>query len=333
MAYTRIHRLVRILLLVQGERGLNARRLAERCDTTERNLYRDLKELQGAGVPIDHDKESDGYVIRRDFFLRPVELTLDEALATLLLAREVGAAEQVPHAVEAGKAAEKLLAILPRPIAEMVNELIPRTAIALARSSNEPTLDLYGAMQQAIHERRAVECEYESPGGGGGRGGAARASPEDAGRFRFDPYALYFGQRAWYVVGYHHARAEIRTMKLCRFTRCRPLDKPYLIPDSFSLQTHFGQAWRMIPSGTRTISTIKLHFDATVAENVADTHWHDSQEITWLDDNSIDATFKVDGLEEIVWWILSYGPHCRVIEPAELKTRVAELHAKAAGIY
>jgi predicted DNA-binding transcriptional regulator YafY len=41
----------------------------------------------------------------------------------------------------------------------------------------------------------------------------------------------------------------------------------------------------------------------------------------------------VDGLEEIIWWIISYGPHCRVLEPPELKSRVASLHAKAAGLY
>ncbi len=38
---------------------------------------------------------------------------------------------------------------------------------------------------------------------------------------------------------------------------------------------------------------------------------------------------KVDGLDEIVWWILSMGPHCVVNKPPELADRVGEL---AAGI-
>jgi predicted DNA-binding transcriptional regulator YafY len=320
--YTRIHRLLRIMILIHGERGLNAKRLAEQCETSERNIYRDLEVIEAAGIPVLHDKETDGYVIRRDFFLRPVDLALEEAMALLILAREVGAKEQIPHVAQARKAAEKMLAILPRPIADVMNDLMPRTAVALARSANEPTIDVYETMQRAIHDRRALECEYESPN---------RASTDDTGRFRFDPYALYFGQRAWYAVGLHHGRGDVRTMKLCRFTRCRSLDKPYAIPDGFSLEKHFGQAWRMIPSKTRTIHPIKLWFDPEFAENVADTHWHDSQQIDWLPDGAIYATFKVDGLEEIVWWIMSYGHHCKVIEPPELQTRVAELHAKAAA--
>jgi predicted DNA-binding transcriptional regulator YafY len=87
----------------------------------------------------------------------------------------------------------------------------------------------------------------------------------------------------------------------------------------------------MMPSGA--VHNIELLFDATVAETVADTHWHDTQQIQWLDDGSIHASFQVDGLEEIVWWILSYGPHCRVIQPAELVTRVRDLQISAAGQY
>jgi proteasome accessory factor B len=320
--YTRIHRLFRLITQIQGSPNLNARRLAELCDMTERTIYRDLEQLEGAGVPISFDPDSGGYAIRRDFFLRPVDLTLEEAMAVLILAERVGAQEQIPHVAEAAKAAEKLLAVLPRQIAEMINEVMPRITVSLAQASNEPTSDVYGAMRSAIINRRGLECAYES---------SSHQSPAETDRFRFDPYALYFGQRAWYVIGFHHGRHEIRTLKLSRFTRCKSIDKPYFIPDDFSLDRHFGQAWRMMPSGT--IHNIKLHFDAEFAETVADTHWHDTQEVQWLEDDSIHMSFRVDGLNEIIWWILSYGPHCRVIEPPELVAQVRQLQKSAAEQY
>jgi predicted DNA-binding transcriptional regulator YafY len=214
------------------------------------------------------------------------------------------------------------MAVLPRPIAAMINEVMPRVIVSLAKTSNEPTSDVYGRMRSAIADRRALECDYESPRGKSGT---------EIGAFRFDPYALYFGQRAWYVVGLHHGRDEVRTLKLSRFVHCKSIHKPFFIPDDFSLDRHFGQAWRMVPSGT--IHEIKLRFDAKMAENVADTHWRDSQEIRWLDDGSIEAHFKVDGLEEIIWWIMSYGPHCHVLKPAELIERVRLLQKSAAEQY
>jgi hypothetical protein len=199
MKYTRVHRLFRLITQIQGSTHLNARRLAELCETSERNIYRDLKMLEGAGVPVSFDLESGGYAISRNFFLRPVDLTLEEGMAMLMLADRVGAREQIPHAAHAGKAAEKVRAVLPRQINEMINEVMPRVFVSLAQSSNEPTADVYGSMRDAIIHRRALECKYES------------SSPKksgDAEVFRFDPYALYFGQRAWYVVGRGEARLE-----------------------------------------------------------------------------------------------------------------------------
>jgi predicted DNA-binding transcriptional regulator YafY len=322
MEYTRVHRLLRLITLIQGSAQLNAAKLAEICCTSERNIYRDLNELEGAGVPISFDKETGGYSLRRDFFLRPVDFTLEEAMALVLLAREVGQTEQLPHAAESGKAIDKLLATLPAKIREMVDELLPRMSVDLARTANEPTIEIYTRVRQAITDKRALQCEYESQ---------SRKPNGDSGKFRFDPYGLYFGQRAWYAVGFHHGRGEIRTLKLARFVDCQPSDKPYFIPDDFSLDRHFGQAWRMMPSGK--LYDIWLHFDAKMAETVADTHWHDSQDETWNDDGSIEMHFRADGLEEIIWWILSYGPHCRVIEPPELVDRVRQLQKSASDQY
>ena len=113
MEYTRIHRLLRLITLIQGSGRLNAAKLAEICETSQRNIYRDIKELEGAGVPVTFDEESGGYRIGREFFLRPVDFTLEEAMAIILLGREIGQTGQLPHAAEAGKAVEKLLATLP----------------------------------------------------------------------------------------------------------------------------------------------------------------------------------------------------------------------------
>lgn len=322
MRYTRVHRLLRLITLIQGSAHLNAAKLADICSTSERNIYRDLKEFEGAGVPISFDKETGGYSLRRDFFLRPVDFTLEEAMALVLLGREIGQTEQISHAAGAGKAIDKLLATLPSAIRDMVDELLPCMSIDLARIANEPTADIYTRIRQAITDKRALQCKYESPSQNG---------KGDARTFRFDPYGLYFGQRAWYAVGRHHGHSQVRTLKLARLVQCQSLDKPYFIPDDFSLKKYFGKAWRMMPSGK--LYNIQLHFDAKMAETVADTHWHDSQDETWNEDGSIEMRFRVDGLEEIVWWILSYGPHCRVVEPAKLRDRVNRLHKSASDQY
>jgi len=76
--------------------------------------------------------------------------------------------------------------------------------------------------------------------------------------------------------------------------------------------------------GTKTYD-VELRFDAEFAETIADTRWHSTQEVDWNEDGSIGFRCRVDGLEEIVWWVLSMGPHCIVKQPTELARRVKEL--------
>lgn len=323
--YGRIHRLLRILTLIQGESGWNAKRLAVECGTTERNIYRDLKMLEGAGIPHFHDPDTNGYRIRQDFFMPAVSLTLEESLALVALAEHVGKTEQVPFTQAAGKAIEKVRCNLPRKVQAELEKLDGGVAIQLAASAPpEGMADVYKVVRTAIANRRALDCEYDSIGG-------EASGSKPSGRFHFQPYTLFFSQRAWYAVGHHTGRRAVRCLKLNRFTRCTLTDKPYAVPDDFSLKSHLGNAWRMI-RGEKTHEVV-IHFDAEFAETIADTHWHQTQKIEHHDDGSITFTCRVDGLDEIVWWVLSMGPHCTVKKPAELATRVRQLAEKMVSLY
>lgn len=321
--YGRVHRLLRIITLIQSGRW-NAKQLAAECGTTIRTIYRDLKMLEGAGVPYYYDSDSGVYHIRREFFMPPVDLTLQESLALVSLAGQVGGREQIAFMKPLEQVAQKILARLPKRLKDELDVVSPRIEIDLARCGPaQEVSDVYGLVQAAICKQRALECSYDSI--------RSTTQRDDASVFLFEPYSLLWGQRAWYAVGYHRGHDEVRTLKLNRFTSIKPTGSPYVIPSNFSVRQHLGKAWRMIRGG-RTYR-IELHFDAKFAETVADTHWHDTQEIEWLDDGSILFRCEVDGLDEIVWWILSMGPHCRVRKPAVLARRVRDLAAQTAGQY
>jgi len=311
----RIHRLLQIITLVQGDTTYTPARLMQELGQEERTLYRDLKVLRDAGVPINFDKDRNGYIIRQDYFLRPTALLIEEALSLCLLAQQLRPAEQLPHTGHAARAIEKIRSNLPSAFREDLEQLIPHVEVALARTENEGAVDVFAKMQHAITARHSVMCGYQSPRG-------KDDAFDSTQPFGFDPYALYFGQRAWYVIGKRHSDGELRTLKLSRFNECKETKQPFAIPDDFSLDQYFGKAWRMMRGEGRY--KIELLFAPDVAETVADTWWHASQESIEHDDGSVTMYFEVDGLDEIVWWILSYGPQCRVIEPPELRVRVMD---------
>lgn len=320
--YSKVHRLMRLLTLMQSAEAGNAGELAQALSVSQRTIYRDLEILTELGIPCYFDEAYGGYRVRKDFFLPPMQLAAGEALALLALVGRVACDEQIALTGPAAQAMEKIRAQLPARVMDELGDLHEHIDIRLPATGPEggAIRSVFGQVQEAIRTRRAVRCRYDSLSSNG------ESEP-----FLFCPYALSFDQRAWYALGHHAGHDEVRRLKLNRFTAIEPTDKPYAIPDDFSLNAQRGKAWRMI-RGDKLYKVV-IDFDCTMAETVADTNWHRSQQVEDHDDGSITFTCEVEGLDEIVWWILGYGPHAVVREPVELIERVAELVKATAEYY
>ena len=320
MAYTRIHRLLRLLVLVQsGEH--RAADLARLCGTSPRNVYRDLKEMAAAGVPVGFDASRGCYRLDPGRFLPPMQLTIEESLALALLGEQLGDESSFPYSTEASQALDKVVSQLPATLRDRLQEERRRQVVRTAPGEPaEQYRDVYERMREALRERRTLAVAYDS----------ARRRGEVS-KFHLEPYALFFSVRSWYVVGRHADAEEVRNLKLSRFASIRPLARRYRIPRDFSLDGHLGNAWRMI-RGPRDHRVV-LDFDPAFAPTVTDTIWHRTQQVEHRRDGSCRMTFTVSGGDEIVWWILSMGPHCKVVKPRSLADRVRTLAARTARRY
>jgi predicted DNA-binding transcriptional regulator YafY len=321
-AYTRVHRLLRLVLLVQTGRH-RAKELADLCGTSTRNIYRDLKELEGAGLPVRFDRRSGCYRLEAGFHLPPMQLAIEECLAISLLAEQLGGRRQLPFLAEAMHALRKIEAQLPAPIRERIEA--DRGSLEVRTAAAEPFdqhRDVYEKVRRAIRDRAVLEVAYEPATSTTGRGEQ---------RFSLEPYALFFSVRAWYVVGRRQDTGDLRSLKLSRFASIKSTGDRYRIPKSFSLDAHLGNAWRMIRGGSD--AKVELRFDAEFAATVSDTIWHRTQEVRHHADGSCTLEFTVSGLDEISWWVLSMGPHCEVVRPKALADRVRDLAAKTVDRY
>ncbi len=321
MKQTRLLRLLKLLTLIQGGSRWTPTKLAEACGVKERTIFRDLSDLRATGIPIRFDNASKEYRVDPDFFLPPVQLSRDEALALSVLCEHVAGSEQIAFTGPAWRAMQKVRAAMPPDVREEVEKLDGSLSVRTGASSpSDGYADVFERLQEALGARKALVCRYESLSGSG-----------EGEAFDFEPYALFFSVRAWYAVGFHAGRGGVRTLKLSRFTQAKPTERLYEIPKDFSLDTHIGNAWRMIPGEPE--HEVEIVFDASFAETVADTLWHKTQTVEEHDDGRVTFRCTVAGLDEIVWWVLSMGPHCRVVKPEALASRVRDLSEQTAARY
>ena len=320
MRVSRVHRLLRMITVMQGDRPVTVGELAEELQVSRRTVFRDLNMLELAHIPYYFDRQRNGYRINRHFFLPPVNLDLTEALSILLMATRQSPPGALPWPRQAYRAALKLESALPQGVREHIGSVLDHMEVRLPASArHEGVDDLVDRLSDAIHRRRVCQVVYLSF--------LERRQLHET----VHPLRLVFVQRAWYLLGWSVRERAVRTYKLARVKRLTVDAQTFTPPPAEQVDAHFGQAWSMIPEGR--CHDIHLRFDARVAGNVAEVQWHPSQQVQWRDDGSIDLLARVDGLGEITWWILGYGDQVQVLAPAALVRRVRDVARRVAAMY
>ncbi len=297
--------------MLQTGRSYNVNQLAQELGRHRRTIFRDLEELKAAELGVVFDEDRNGYVFRGPTLTPTASLTVDEALAMLVMSESLGnRGDGLPLLSAARSAIHKFYGALPRSLQEHVGDINGLIQLRLdARNPLPGAEQVYSQLQDALRERRCVRLTYES------------VSEKKVISTRFSPYSLFFSRRSWYVVGRSTVHAEVRLFNLSRIQRVELTGYTYRIPRRFTLEKHLGNAWHLIRGRERN-ATVIVRFSPRVATNVAEVVWHKTQRTARQPDGSLLFEVTVDGLEEISWWIMGYGPEAVVEQPSELRAKI-----------
>ena len=315
MKRSRITRLMHILTTLQAGESCTVSDLSRMFGTSRRTIFRDLKELQAIGVPYHYDARTGSYTIEPQFFLPPADLNLQEALSLLLLTRKASSHIQLPFKKSALLAALKIESNLPPKIRQYCNTALrnvsTRTSIREPLRQNVSFDRVFTQLQEAIVKKRRVNIRYHSFFEGRTVG------------VELCPYHLLYNNRMWYVLGRSSLHKSVRTFELNRIRELTTTERLFTAEENFDVSEYLGRAWSIIPEGQ--IYNVKLRFLPKVADDVTEVEWHSTQRVTHHADGSATVEFRVDGLGEITWWILSYGDQVQVLAPKALRKRFLEV--------
>ena len=312
MNVSRVHRLLRLITLLQGGRNYSAADLPRELEVSKRTVYRDLNMLEMAHIPYYFDPDAGGYRIGGHFFLPPINLTLTEALSMLAMSGRIEGVGDVPILGHGARAAVKLEGSLPHSIRGYVGSVLDKMRVTLGPLADHDGLDsTFDTLSRAVVDRRICLLSYHS------------LYDQKTIRLEIKPLKLLFMGRAWYLVAYSKTHRENRTFKLSRIEKLNITPRVFTKPMNVDLDGYFGNAWSMIPEGREY--KVHLRFAPKVAKNVSEVRWHKTQDTDFRSDGSLDYRVTVDGLGEITWWILGYGDQVEVIAPAALRKSVVRI--------
>ncbi|MEV4256820.1 YafY family protein [Spirillospora sp. NPDC049652] len=325
----RASRLISLVLLLQSRGEMTAAELASELEVSERTVYRDVEALSAAGVPVYADRgPGGGYRLVGGYRTRLTGLTREEAEA-LFLAGLRGPAGDMGLADAVATAELKVRAALPSVLQDAPLRAGQRFHLDAPGWFGDPTPPApLRDLARAVWTDERAEIRY-------------RRREAEVAR-TVEPYGLVLKNGGWYLVagvgrGAHSHRTH-RTYRVDRITGVRPLGEHFVRDEAFDLAGFWRQSTaefrqgmlrgevtvRLSPAGLRAL---RFHLEAEAVER--------AQEAARTPDADgwVTAVLPVESAEVAFTQLLGLGPEVEVLEPAELRARMAETTERAAALY
>ena len=220
----RISRLTAILTQLQTKRSLTATSLSEKFGISKRTIYRDIKTLEKAGVPILTEKGK-GYSLMDGYKIPPIMFTEKQANALILAEQLVLKNKDASFVKDYSEAIDKIKSILRYNIKDKANLLANRTqfneVINQERNSNN-----LSDLQNALTNYNLVKIQYINKEG-------------TATNRLIEPFAILSAEN-WYLVAWCRLRKEFRFFRLDRIQKMEILSENFE-PHNLTLQEYFDK--------------------------------------------------------------------------------------------
>ncbi|WP_369231981.1 helix-turn-helix transcriptional regulator [Streptomyces sp. R21] len=305
-------RLVSILLLLQTRGRMTAAQLAEELEVSVRTVYRDVEALGAAGVPLYGDAgHAGGYRLLDGYRTRLTGLTADEAEA-LFLAGAPGPAAELGLGSVLAAAQLKVRAALPAELRAHADRISGRfhldTPGWYADADEAPYLP---AVADAVWNSRVLNILYRR-----------WAVPTDVER-RLEPYGLVLKAGRWYVV----AGPGPRTFRVDQILELAATDEEFTRPDDFDLAAYWTGYQRDFHDRLHRAEALIRLAPGTTVPRAAPADGPPDEEGWTL------ARVPIESVERAHGEFLGLGTAIEVLEPAELRDRLARTVAELAERY
>jgi predicted DNA-binding transcriptional regulator YafY len=219
----RLSRLTAIVMQLQTKRLLTASELGHKFSVSNRTIYRDIRALEEAGVPI-LTEDGKGYYLMEGYRIPPVMFTESEANALITAEQLVLKNKDASFVKEYAQAIDKIKSVLTYSTKEKANLLSNRIAL-IYNGGYDQTTNLLSTLQLALTNFKCSEIEYFS-------------IEKKITQRIIDPFALYGTQENWVLVAFCQLRGDFRAFRLDRIQRLKILNETFE-PHKITLQEYF----------------------------------------------------------------------------------------------
>lgn len=305
----RLDRLTAILIHLQTKRVVKAQELADRFGVSLRTIYRDVRSLEEAGVPVGAEAGV-GYFLE-DYHLPPVMFTNDEAGALLFGAKLVDQYTDGSVRTAFESALYKIKSVLKHSEKEHINDLAGQIVVQRSGLTATPVGDaVLSAIQSAIVARHQLRIVYQ-------RQYATQDTERD-----IEPIGLLHYSVGWHLIAWCQLRQAYRDFRTDRIVQLRNTGRPFPVRDRLSLNEYLTTL-----RCTASLTEVHVRFDPQMARFAQTQRYSYGYVDEEMLHGQVQMRFLTAWPEGLCRWLLQFGNKISLDSPPALRTilqRVAQ---------
>ncbi|MET4139248.1 YafY family protein [Pedobacter sp. UYP1] len=302
----RIDRLSAILIQLQSRRTIRAQDIADRFEISLRTVYRDIRSLEEAGIPIIGEAGV-GYSLTEGYRLPPIMFTREEATAFITAEKLVVNLTDTANGSSYSNALYKVRAVLKSADKEYLENLDDRIEV-LKATHVSPALHAYHNSLQtilnAIAGKNVMQLNY-----------FAYYRQEHTLRL-IEPVGVFYLDNYWHLIAYCREREAYRDFRFDRITDLSTCAEFYNDRHP-SLKDYLRDMFKGIKL-EEVIIKVDLYAYPHLGQQK---YYHGYVTENHLEDG-IEMQFLTISLEGFARWFIAFADHAVILQPEALLTKV-----------
>jgi predicted DNA-binding transcriptional regulator YafY len=303
----RIDRVSAILIQLQSRRVVKASDIAVRFGISLRTVYRDVRTLEEAGIPIIGEAGV-GYSIMEGYRLPPVMFTREEATAFLTAEKFVENMTDNSTLQQYQSAMYKIRSILKTSEKNLLEDIDNKIAVlknhAQSRTNHKDHLQ---TLLNGIAQKKVLNIDY-----------FANHSQEHTNR-KIEPVGIFYKDAYWHLVAFCRLRNDYRDFRVDRINTVvvtdEVFDDKHPTLKDFITKTAKEQELELVIMKVHQSAYAHLDYQKYYSGFISEKAVGDL----------IEMTFLTVSLEGFARWYMMFGDRAEIICPESLKERVSSI--------
>jgi len=302
----RIDRISAILIQLQSRRVVKAADIAERFNISLRTVYRDVRTLEEAGIPLIGEAGV-GYSIMDGYRLPPVMFTREEATAFLTAEKFVEKLTDSTTMKHHQSAMYKVRAILKTAEKEALEDLDGSIEVLKSHSQKRATgnTDHIQTILDSIVQKKLLSIDYFA-------GHSQEFTKRDV-----EPVGIFYLDSFWHLIAYCRLRDDYRDFRIDRISKLIITDTIYNNSRHPTLKAYIAQTAK-----EKQLETVIIKVDKEIAHYLEHQKYYSGFISEKAVGNKIEMTFLTTSIEGFARWFMMFGDHAEIISPDHLKEKI-----------